>query len=272
VPPLAVTLDLRLAAGNLELPVLPGAATRILELCGREDVDLGKLADVVGGDPTLAAHFLRLSNTAVFAARARIVSLRHAVTRLGTRTVRQLVLLITCHSRAFTVRGHETMGREMLEHAVTTAVFAQEVARARGGCIDEAFMCGLLHDIGSPVVLQIISDLESETGVAFDENTVMQNINRLHEGVGFQIASAWSTSPVVCESIASHHRILSPVDRSPTALSVATIQLAEAMAEGFATDMLLAHPAVALLDLEVEDVEGLEKAREKAAEIIESLP
>jgi putative nucleotidyltransferase with HDIG domain len=270
-PSLAVRLDRRLAAGGLDLPFPPAATGRILELCGRDDVDMSVLAGVVASDPTLAAHFLRLSNTAVFAARAPILSLHHAVTRLGTRMVRQVVLLITCHARAFHVRGREPMAREMLEHAVMTAVFAQEVARARGESTDEAFMCGLLHDIGSPAVLQLISDLETEANVRYDDEIVAQNITRLHEGVGFQIASQWSTSPTVCESIGSHHRVLSPYDRSPTALAVATLQLAEAMAEGVGTEVLFLHPAVSLLGLHVEDVEGLEKARKAATELADNL-
>lgn len=269
---LAARLDRRLAAGHLDLPFPPTATTKILELCRRDDVDMSELAAVVSSEPTLAAHFLRLSNTAVFAARVRILSIQHAVTRLGTNLIRQLVLLITCHGRAFRVRGREAMAREMLEHAILTAVFAQEVARARGECADEAFMCGLLHDIGSPVVLQLISDIEIETGVRVDDEAVAQNVRRLHEGVGFQIASTWSTSPAVCQSIGSHHGILSPFDRSPAALAVATIQLAEAMAGGCAPEALFAHPAATLLNLGVEDVAGLERARTAAAELLDALP
>ena len=268
---LATQLDERLAAGNLNLPFLPATTSQILELCGRGDVDMKELAGVVGADPTLAAHFLRLSNTAIFAARTQIVSLHHAVARLGTSQVRQFVLLITCHSRAFHVRGREAMAREILERAVATAFFAQEIARARGDSVEEAFLCGLLHDIGSPVVLQLISDLEVEGGVAIDDEAVAQNIARLHEGVGFRIASQWSTSPAVSESIGSHHRTLTDGDRSPIALAVATIQLADALADGIATDLLVGHPAFALLDFNPEHLEGLERARVAAQQILESL-
>ncbi len=270
-PTLASRLDERLAAGTLELPFPPTATGQVLALCRRDDVDMGALTRAVASDPSLAAHFLRLSNTAVFAARAPILSLQHAVTRLGTRMVGQVVLLITCHGRAFHVRGREATAREMLEHAVVTAVFAQEIARARGECTDEAFMCGLLHDIGAPAVLQLISDLETESGTKFDDESVAQNIARLHEGVGFQIASLWATPSTVCESIGSHHRVLSPFDRSPTALAVATIQLADAMADGAAMEVLVAHPAAPLLNLRSDDLEGLEKARKTAAELVASL-
>jgi putative nucleotidyltransferase with HDIG domain len=270
-PTLAARLDARLAAGNLDLPFLPGTTSQILDLCDDPEVDMKALAAAVGADPTFAAHFLRLSNSPVFAARARILSLHQAVARLGTKQVRQVVLLITCHSRAFHVRGRKGMAREMLEHAVATAVFAQEIALARGQAAEEAFMCGLLHDIGSPAVLQLVSDLEVEDGAAFDDDALLKNIDRLHEGVGFQIASQWSTSPAVSESIGSHHRVLSPFDRSPTALAVATIQLAEAMADGLDAKLLLEHPAVALLELPPEEVERLSSAHEATRLILDSL-
>jgi len=270
-PTLATRLDERLASGSVDLPFLPATTSQVLEMCGRDDVDMKDLAGIVGADPTFAAHFLRLSNTALFAARTRIVSLHHAVARLGTNQVRQFVLLITCHARAFHVRGRKALARRMLEHAVATAFFAQEIARARGESVDDAFLSGLLHDIGSPVVLQVISDLEVEGGVALDDETVAQNIDRLHEGVGLEVASQWSTSPALSEAIGSHHRILTADDRSPPAIAVATIQLAEAMAEGVDAEHLVLHPAFALLNLSRADLVRLEKPREVARVVLDSL-
>lgn len=270
-PTLAARLDGRLASGSVDLPFLPATTSQVLEMCGRDDVDMKDLAGVVGADPTFAAHFLRLSNTALFAARTRIVSLHHAVARLGTSQVRQFVLLITCHARAFHVRGRKALARQMLEHAVATAFFAQEIARARAESVEDAFLGGLLHDIGSPAVLQLISDLEVEGGVAIDEQTVALHIERLHESVGLQIASQWSTSPTLSEAIGSHHRTLSMADRSPAALAVATIQFAEALAEGVATEDLVLHPAFTLLDLRPADIRALQKPREVARLVLDNL-
>ena len=268
---LPLSLDDRVGAGPLDLPFVPASTSQLLALCARDDVETAALARAIGSDPTLAAHFLRLSNTAVFAARTRIVSLRHAVARLGTTLVRQLALLISCHSRAFHVRGHEAMARTLRDHSITTAFFAQELARQRGDCGEEAFLYGLLHDIGAPAVLQLIGDFEVQMGETCDDETVAREVHRLHESVGFSIASVWSTSPVVCGVTASHHRAPCPHDRSPTALAVATLQIAEALADGVPYESLGAHPAVALLGFNVEDLERAEGARTIAAEIVDSL-
>ncbi len=68
-----------------------------------------------------------------YAARSPITSLQQAVSRLGTRTLREIAIVVACKARAFQVKGHEPLVRAIFEHSLTTALFAREVARLRRG-------------------------------------------------------------------------------------------------------------------------------------------
>ena len=58
--------------------------------------------------------------------------------------------MIATRTRAFRVDGHEDEMRALFAHAFATALYAQEVARARRLGVEEAFLAGLFHDVGPP--------------------------------------------------------------------------------------------------------------------------
>src|SRR5262245_51735897 len=80
---------------DLELPILPEAATRIVALCADEKTDAKAIEGVLERDPSLASHVLRVANSSAYAPKTPIVSLQQAVTRLGIGTLRNIVLAVS---------------------------------------------------------------------------------------------------------------------------------------------------------------------------------
>lgn len=202
---LDVTLDEVLAGGWLELPIFPRAAREIVDLCEREDSDAKMLAEAMRKDPTLAAYVLRIANSAIFAGRSPSTTLEQALSRLGTSQIRQIMFVVVAQASAFRPRGREALGQKILQHAVTTAFFARQIAKLGRRDSEEAFLAGLLCDVGSPAILQLVSTLEVEEHTNWPVDVVERNVARLHEQVGLEIAVKWELPDRLAMVIGDHH-------------------------------------------------------------------
>src|SRR5258708_12287382 len=154
-------LGQRLDAGGLELPLLPEVAAEVVALTASEDSDTGRRAEVSRRDASMTAHGLRLANSPLYRPRSPIVSLQQALSRLGMSQIRQIALTVSCKQRVFRARGYEAEVHRTFRHSFATGLMAQEIAPARGWNAEEAFLPGLLHDVGRPVLLQAASDVST---------------------------------------------------------------------------------------------------------------
>lgn len=202
---LAQLLDRRVAQGDIELPIFPQSVSEVLSLCARDDVDMRAIAQAIHKDPTLAAHMLRIANSPLVAPKVPITTLQQALARLGTSQISQIALVVVCRTRAFDVKGRAAAARRMLRHAVATGAYAREVAKLTGHSAEEAFLCGLVHDVGEPAVLQLATDLASANGLKVDDRTLDAEVERLHQRVGGMIARSWALSPSIVTATEAHH-------------------------------------------------------------------
>ena len=191
---------------KLELPVLPDTATRVLALCQDERSDLRELATLVQRDQTLAAHVLRVSNSVAYAPKQPIVSLQQALGRLGLSTVSDIAIAVAMKQRVFQVPGHEARMRELWRHSALTAGYAVEVARLVGRNPETAFLAGLLHDVGMPIVL--VSALESckrRKVLPATRGELEQAMQAFHCRYGAELSRRWGLGPFVEAAISDHH-------------------------------------------------------------------
>lgn len=198
-------LDRRVEQGTLTVPLLPEAAATLLLMTEDEDADLDRLAEVVRADPTMAAQLLRIANSPLFVSRYPIASLRTALSRLGMFQVRQIALLIVCDTKVFRVRGWEAPIRKLFEHSVLVALFAQEIAKKARMNADEAFLAGLLHDVGIPTLIQGLVEIEPRVTSFRDIDGLLALLHPRHAEIGARLAAAWAMPPRLIEAIGYHH-------------------------------------------------------------------
>ncbi len=264
-PRLAARLRERLERGEVELPLLEGAASEVLAACGREDRDASWLSERVGRDPSLAAHVLRIANSAAFAPREPIVSLSQAISRLGLKTLRDVAIAAALQAQVFAVPGHEVRLAALWRHSATTGAWAGEIARARRRNVEGAFLCGLLHDVGAAVLLQLVCTLERELGLGFDAQSLEPALDLLHAEVGGSLAARWQLPDWVGSAIAAHHAVAEWTGADPAgsqADEARTIWLADRLAhlsadEGGGPSQLFGHPVAAALALYPDELEEL---------------
>jgi putative nucleotidyltransferase with HDIG domain len=264
----------RLEGGKMELPLLPTVVWEVMELSAADNVDMRRLSDLIHRDQSLAGHVLRVANSPAYMARMPIVSLQQAVSRLGTKALGEIAFAVSLQSRVFDVPGYENEVRSLWEHAIGAAAYAKEIARLRRGNVEGAFLCGLLHDIGKPVILQALIDVQKEAGLRIDPAVASALMEAYHTHVGGLIATAWALPPHVTESIAYHHDYLV----APTCgEAVMVTRLADCLSyhllipDVFDEESVRHHPVLADLNLYPDDVEALLARRDAVLCIMESL-
>lgn len=272
---LSALIDERLVKGDIDLPIFPQSVSEVMSLCARDDVDMRAIAAAIHKDPTLAAHMIRIANSPLVAPKVPITTLQQALARLGTSQITQIALVVVCRTRAFDVKGRAAAARKMLRHAVATAAYAKEIARLCDRQPEEAFLCGLMHDIGEPALLQLASDLAQKHGQKLDDATATSELERLHQRVGGMIARSWKMSPLVVTTAEGHHR--KSKGTSDEADMVAVVQLADALADALLRREELppsnveALPAARSLRLDVEKAETLAARREVVEATVEAI-
>ena len=243
--------DVLRETGDLPLPLLPEGVTRILAILDRPACGAREVTEVIRTDPSLAAHVLRVASSPIYARGTRVVSLQQMIAQLGFAELRRIALVVATGSRTFSVRGFEAEVRGSFVHSVATALFAQEIARTRRRGVDEAFLAGLLHDIGRPVVITILADLHREAGIAPDRSAVGEVVAEAHAAVGASLIEAWKLPQKIAETVRTHHDVAMGELANVIALADALAHVALDSAPPPAPDL------GARLDLYPEDVDAI---------------
>jgi putative nucleotidyltransferase with HDIG domain len=204
------------------VPMLPAAVGRIMSLALDPDVSVAQLTRVISRDQVLATRVLRLANSAHCGPLEEITSINEATIRIGTAAVRNVVLAVCLSSRLAEARVYGAQGRSLLEHSVGTACMARAVAPSARVDADEAFLCGLLHDIGKLFVLKLAKDFAKSGAPAPTEREVAEVLSARHADMGAHLMRAWQLPAVMVEAVEFHH---SPTAATlfPTQATVTTI-------------------------------------------------
>ena len=206
------TLEKKLA----DLPPLPAVVTRIMQTVNNPDTSAEDLNKLISMDQGLASKVLRIVNSSYYGFPKRISTITHAVVILGFNTVRNLVLGVS----AFGLLGQKSMPyglnrSKFWEHSIATAVAGGVVARRRlpklRSAPDEAFVGGLLHDLGA-LFLDSYFPVQYAVSMAFaarEHKTSRDAENMVlgmdHVVVGRRIAEYWNFPPHLVAMMGSHH-------------------------------------------------------------------
>jgi HD-like signal output (HDOD) protein len=192
---------------NVQLPQMSVVVQQVLMMLSASDVDLRKAADTAGKDPALAADVLRLVNSAAYRGVTEITRLDLAFARLGQRAVRSLLLASTAKEVAISIGGaHRTVGEQLWRCSVASGVILGRMAGRYGLKEEEAFLVGLLHDIGTLAILKIIHDFQRKSGQRITRALFDCLCHHWHEHMGLRLADAWNLPDPLPEICGNHHR------------------------------------------------------------------
>ncbi len=202
---LAAMIRQKFNSGEAKLPLLPEAVIKVQRIVKDESKGAADIAKAIGDDPTFSTTVMRLVNSTQFNTSGHeIRSLQIAVQRLGARKVLQLMIALSAKVH-IKVKHKELRAilSKSASHSLMVACAAQHLAKLIGSADpDEAFLAGMIHDIGIPAVVSAAEKELSE----IDAESRLDAICCLHREMGGRLLSYWNM-PDVFATVASHHGI-----------------------------------------------------------------
>ena len=206
------------------LPSLPGTISRITHMLEDPDCSLSEVGKAIATDPSIALKTLRLVNSAYYGLREKVTSVEHAVVLLGMKVVKNLVFTATVFDTLKSSEG------SFLRHSIACGLAMRTIVEIQNKELpiestDEAFICGLLHDIGKVIFEQFLPDEYGEVVEASKTSKTPSRIIELeiigadHAEMGGRLASKWKLADPLIEAIAGHHDISRCKEQSMTDLA-----------------------------------------------------
>ncbi len=214
------------------LKTIPSVATRLISMIEEDRSSLQEFEEVIKVDPTLVLRLLKLVNSAYFSLRTKIKNISEAVAYIGVDNLRNMIVLDALKNLFLRDSNSDLFSRNRLWlHCSVTSICCQMIAERvfvlKG---EDAFLCGILHDIGLIVEDQVTPDKFSDFCSTFDpEKHNLTNHEQLimgtdHPTIGYFLTREWGLNPDICQGIRLHHNSLDTVD--PASLT-GILQIAE---------------------------------------------
>jgi HD-like signal output (HDOD) protein len=191
----------QLDQNSLNIPLLPVVANQVLLLSSDSNGDAAKLSTVIHQDQALAAKILHIANSPAYLPRTPIVSLQQAIAWLGLNMLANLAFSISVQKGIFAMKGYEKEIRTLWHHALATGLFAQEIARRIRRNVENAFLCGLLHEIGKPLLLHLMMTSGHFPQTPPSWALINALFEEWHIPAGIKLAEVWTLPDSVQEAI-----------------------------------------------------------------------
>jgi putative nucleotidyltransferase with HDIG domain len=206
---------LRQALSRMEnVPSLPTNYQAIIAELNNAEPSVGKVGEIVAQDMAMTAKILQLVNSSFFGLGRRVTSAKDAAALLGLTTIRGLVLSAGIFSYLDRGGCGDFSVDALLEHSLAVASTAKAIAASmtkERDLIDDAFVAGLLHDIGK---LVLAANFKNEYGRVVHEACASglpattieaERFGASHADVGAFLMDLWGLPSPLVEAIAFHH-------------------------------------------------------------------
>jgi putative nucleotidyltransferase with HDIG domain len=203
----------RITESIISLPTLPTVVSKMIDLVDNPRTSAASLARLISSDQALTARILKLANSAYYGFPREITTVNMAIVVLGFNTVKDVGLSLSVfevfkdtHSSPY------FKSTEFWQHSIACGVAAKAVARRLlPRLAGEAFVAGLLHDIGKVILNQYLhTEFETimqrvQEGRGLDEAEI-EILATTHGQVGGWLAEKWNLPEMIAESIGYHHK------------------------------------------------------------------
>jgi len=262
---LSLTIRRLLTTQPVELPVFHPIAIRLQQLLETQDFTMNEVIALANEDQSLAGQILKMANSTVYMGRVRTETIKDAVIRLGAQQVSNLAMAAS--QAGLHVSEHPVINgvlQSLWLHSHACAVGSRWLSRSAGypQVADQAYMAGLLHDVGKLYLLKALERL-NKMGVAhaaLEEDLLLEIFDELHVEQGCRLMEHWNMPKVYYNVVANHHD--NNFDSADTVLTVVRAVNAACKFKGIGLtrnpglDMLV-EPETALLQTTQEELDDL---------------
>ncbi len=187
--------------GTIDVPMLPTTASKVITLTNQPDSNAAELATLIQSDPSLAAHVMRIANSAIYSPTSSLVSLQQAIARLGMSLITEIAVSASINSQLFHTPGLEENTEKVWKHGLLTALWGKEISRATRKNVESTFLCGLLHAIGHPVSLHMSCDISAKKNISLSEEAHLLIAQTFQKTLGISTLKQWNMPEIIIASI-----------------------------------------------------------------------
>jgi HD-like signal output (HDOD) protein len=198
--PAEVALVQTLEGGRAALPLLPHVATQALELANDPDSGVREFAELIMRDPPIAARFIATANSALYSRGQTIRSVQDAIARIGLGAARDLVFQVVYANAVTGLKAFQAQVEASFQRSVLCGVICRLAAPLLRLNVADAYLCGLLHDIGESRVYRILS----ESKVPPAEGEVAALVRKYHPRAGAELAVRWALPDEIVQVCRRH--------------------------------------------------------------------
>ena len=181
--------------GAIDIPPLPTEMQLLMEKINNPNLTIDQIIECLN-DPLLVSKVLRVCNSPFYGRRGKVGTLRDAVVYMGLKS---LMSIVTVNALSGFSPQHAEQIEQILHHSMMVGMIAKQLVRDMGGDHDQAFVCGLLHDLGWIVMLEMLSKYD------LNQDKRDQLMRMHHEALGALAAKNWNFSEEIQEVIKNHH-------------------------------------------------------------------
>jgi len=218
------------------LPTLPHILLKLMEACNKERGSLKEVSSIAEKDPSISVQILKLTNSGYYGPSNKVENIEKAVTLVGTNAVRNIAICGSAYEAFNKDKNDKFFNLKLFWwHSLKCAVLARLISKKiRYNQSDEAYLAGLMHDIGKLVLwinfpepyeslLEMYS--EHEDALLGAEKNLVAN----HYEIGAWLLRRWCFKPFMSDSVFYHHE---PYSRITNALPlVQIVYVANALAQ-----------------------------------------
>lgn len=222
------------------LYTMPDVAVEVLTLADDPQTDAARLKTCIERDPALTTKLLRIVNSSLFGQARTVTDLSQAIALLGVKSLKLLVLGFSLPDRLFADRASDVL-RSYWRRTLSRAVAARELAyAARIDHAEEAFVCGLLADVGILLFLNESGDRYLPLARAFVDRRELRAAERRvfsfdHQQLTLRLLEDWrlpgSLIDAIADAVCEHPRELGKVARLVKSADLLTALVADEKAE-----------------------------------------
>jgi putative nucleotidyltransferase with HDIG domain len=196
-----------LTAAAKGLPVFPAVGHRADALLRNENGDLREIESLISSDPALAGHLIAAANSVPLGTRHRVTNIRQALVRMGWTAARRVTL-------AAALRGMfgKKHSYSLWNHSLDVAESAARLA-ARSGAVDtqDAFLAGLMHDVGKLAMLNLPAPVLASRDRLIERGCPDLVVERVffgeaHTTLGARLLREWQFTESMASAVECHHQ------------------------------------------------------------------
>ncbi len=194
---------------SIDIPPQPATLTEVMRLLNDDGADLSQAADIISKDVSLSASVIKTINSPFFGMRSEITSIQQATMLLGMANV---VNIVTGLSLRASMEGDGPNLGRFWDTATDTALICAKVAnQLRSKTKEHAYMFGLFHDCGIPLMqkkyddyFEVLKDANADSEGIFTANED-DHYDSNHTVVDYIVSRTWKLPRNICQAILEHH-------------------------------------------------------------------